>query len=116
MEEQCEFLYNLGLEKMKGGNFAGAMYAFKEVAKHIPDYRNVARLLSEVKERKSEQRQLILAGLGTGALFMVIGSLVGVSHDLALILVGAMGLVCGYVTYSLARFGGLTNPFGRSLT
>lgn len=115
VEEQCEFLYNLGLDKMKGGNFAGAMYAFKEVAKHHPDYRNVSGLLKEVKERKSQQRQLILVGLGAGALFMTVGRLVGVSQDLALILLGTLGLVCGYVAYSWTRFGGLTSPFGRPL-
>ena len=115
VEEQCEFLYDLGVEKMKTGNFAGALHVFREVARHDPAYRNVTALLAEAKGRKSEQRQLILVGLGVGALFMVLGRLAGISHDLALILVGTLGLVCGYLGYTWIRLGSFSNPFGRSL-
>ena len=115
LEEQCEFLYDLGVEKMKTGNFAGALHVLQEVTKHDPAYRDAAVLLAEAKGRKSEQRHLILVGLGAGALFMGIGRLMGISHDLALILVGALGLVCGYLGYTWTRLGGAPNPFDRSL-
>ncbi len=116
LEEQCAFLYDLGVEKMKAGNFAGALHVFREVAKHDPTYRDVTVLLAEVKGRKSEQRQLILVGLGSGALFMAVGRLAGISHDLVLILAGALGLVCGYLGYSRVRLGDRAHPFGRSLS
>ncbi len=116
VEEQCEFLYELGIEKMKTGNYAGALYAFKEVAKHDAEYLEVSVLLATARERKHEQKMLIMVGLAAGFLFMVIGRLSGVSHDLALILLGALGLVCGYLGYSWTQLDGLTNPFGKSLT
>ncbi len=117
VEAQCEFLYDLGVEKLKAGNFTGAVYALEEVAKHAPAYRDVTARLTEAKGRKSEQRRLILVGLGGGALFMALGRLAGISHDLALILVGALGLVCGYLGYhwAWARLSSFSNPFGRSL-
>ncbi len=116
LEEQCEFLYDLGVEKLKTGNFAGALYAFREIVRHDPAYRDVAALLVEARGRKSEQRQLILVGLGSGALFMGVGRLTGISHDLALILVGALGLVCGYLGCTWIRMGSVANPFDRSLS
>ncbi len=115
VEEQCEFLYELGIEKMKSGNFTGAVYVLKEVAKHDSAYREVSVLLATARERKNEQTRLVVVGLAVGALFMVIGRLVGISHDLVLILLGALGLVCGYLGYSWTRLDGLANPFGKSL-
>ena len=55
LEEQCEFLYNLALEKMSQGNYTGAAHAFKEILKYKPDFRDTERLYQEVKEYKSEQ-------------------------------------------------------------
>lgn len=115
-EEQCEFLYDLGVEKMQSGNFAGAYYAFKEVARHNPGFQDVQLLLAEVKARKAEQRLLIVAGLVGGAVFVALGRMAGLSHDLALIAAGAVGLVCGYAVCSRVRQGGFKSLIGGSLT
>ena len=99
LEEQCEFLYGLAVEKMQAGNFSGAVYALKELHRHDPGYRDVARLLATVKIRKARQRNLILAGVAGGALAVSIANLLGVTADLWLIAAAAAGLVC---TYALA--------------
>ena len=109
LEEQCEFLYRLAVEKMRNGNFSGALYALKELHRHNPDYRDVAVLLAEVKYRKARQRTLILAGLAGGTLFASIAHLLGVTADLWLIAAAAAGLVCAYAvaTVCLRRAPGI---------
>ena len=52
LEEQCEFLYTLAVEKMGDGNYTGAVHALKEIVKYAPDYRDSAELLAEAKRRK----------------------------------------------------------------
>lgn len=103
LEEQCEFLYGLAVEKMQAGNFSGAVYALKELHRHNPEYRDVARLLAEVKVRKARQRNLILAGLAGGALAASIANLLGVAADLWLIAAAAAGLVGTYVLATVFR-------------
>ena len=103
LEEQCEFLYGLAVEKMQAGNFSGAAYALKELHRHDPEYRDVARLLAEVKIRKTRQRNLILAGLAGGALAASIANLLGVAADLWLIAAAAAGLVGTYVLATVFR-------------
>ena len=103
LEEQCEFLYGLAVEKMQAGNFSGAVYALKELHRHNPEYRDVARLLAEVKVRKARQRNLILVGLAGGALAASIANLLGVAADLWLIAAAAAGLVGAYVLATVFR-------------
>lgn len=100
LESQCAFLYDLALDKMKTGNFAGALYALQEVARHNPEYRDVAALVEELRHRKAEQRRLILIGLASGVLFAGVALALGVTHDLIVILAGAVGLACGYIGYT----------------
>ena len=103
LEEQCEFLYGLAVEKMQAGNFSGAVYALKELHRHDPGYRDVARLLATVKIRKARQRNLILAGVAGGALAVSIANLLGVTADLWLIAAAAAGLVCTYALATVCR-------------
>ena len=103
LEEQCEFLYGLAVEKMQAGNFSGAVYALKELHRHNPGYQDVARLLAEVKARKARQRNLILVGLAGGALAASIANLLGVAADLWLIAAAAAGLVGAYVLATVFR-------------
>ena len=103
LEEQCEFLYGLAVEKMQAGNFSGTVYALKELHRHDPGYRDVARLLATVKIRKARQRNLILAGVAGGALAVSIANLLGVTADLWLIAAAAAGLVCTYALATMLR-------------
>ncbi|HMN31708.1 MAG TPA: hypothetical protein PKE45_26400, partial [Caldilineaceae bacterium] len=48
LEEQCEFLYTMAVEKMAQGNYTGAVHALKEVVKHAPDFRDAQALLDHV--------------------------------------------------------------------
>lgn len=96
LEEQCEFLYNLALEKMAEGNFTGAAHAFKEVARHKPDYKNVRELLAEAQQRKASQRVLLFCGLGGAMLFIAIGTVYRLGNDLLFIGLALLGALVGY--------------------
>ena len=45
LEEQCQFLYSLALEKIQQGNYTGAVHALKEIVKYKPDFLDAADLL-----------------------------------------------------------------------
>jgi hypothetical protein len=96
LDEQCDFLYNVAQEKIAQGNYTGAAYALKEIVKHVPNYKDAAELLAEVKARKSVQTRLLLFGMIGAALFVGLGTLVQVPNDLVFIGLALVGLVIGY--------------------
>ena len=96
LDEQCDFLYQLALEKMQQGNYTGATHALAEIVKHLPDYLDAAEMLQEAKRRKAEQRALLLwssLGLAAGA---AVGSMLGLPNDIYLLLFAVIGAVAGY--------------------
>lgn len=103
LEEQCEFLYNLALEKMAEGNYTGAQHALAEIVKHKPDYRDAKKLLVEVKERKSEQTFLLLMSALGAAAFVAVGSVIGVPNDLVYLALMIVGALAGYGCGNLVR-------------
>lgn len=107
LDEQCEFLYDLALEKMQQGNFTGAVHALKEVVKHNPGFRDANVVLAEAKRRKSEQSQLLWFVFGGAALFVFLGTVIQLGNDflfLGLIAVGALlGFLVGNLVRSLRR-------------
>ncbi|NJN80924.1 MAG: tetratricopeptide repeat protein [Caldilineaceae bacterium] len=96
LDEQCEFLYALAVEKMRQGNFTGAVHLLREIVKHAPDYRDASELLAEAKQRKSSQTFLLMAALVGAALFVAIGSVVGVANDLLFFVFMFVGGLVGY--------------------
>ncbi len=101
LEEQCEFLYQLAVDKMAQGNFTGAAHALKEIVKYKPDFRDAADLLVEARKRKAEQRNLILLSLLglSGGIF--VGSQMSVANDLLLLVYAAVGALVGYAVGNL---------------
>lgn len=96
LEEQCDFLYDLAKQKMAQGNYTGALHALKEIADHAPDYKDVPVLLAQARQRKREQTLLVVTSLIGLAMFVGIGSLVGVSNDLWFLVLAMMGAVVGF--------------------
>ncbi len=96
LEEQCEFLYNLALEKMGQGNYTGAVHALREIVKHKPDFRDAAQLLELAKERKSEQTFLLLMAVTGAVVAVAIGGMIGVPNDLIFLILVVAGAVVGY--------------------
>jgi len=96
LEEQCQVLYDMALEKMEKGNYTGATYALKEIVKYAPDYRDAAQLLDEAKRRKAEQRSLLLAAFLGVALFIGVGSRLQVGNDLTFLALAVIGALIGY--------------------
>lgn len=96
LEEQCDFLFEMAQEKMREGNFTGAYHALKEVVKYAPERKEAVALLALAKERKSEQRRLLLVSLVGAILFIGIGSFARLSNDLWLLALGFVGLLVGY--------------------
>ncbi len=97
LDEQCEFLYNLGRQKMDQGNYTGAAHAFGEIVKYAPDYLDAADLLETAKLRKSEQRFLIVSALIGATLMIGVGTLLELRNDLYLLVFALVGTLLGYI-------------------
>jgi len=96
LEEQCDFLYEMAIDKLAHGNFTGAAHVLGEIVKYVPDYKDAQALLWEAKRRKAEQRWLVIISLIGLAGGVFIGSLRGVSNDFWLLLYAGVGLLAGY--------------------
>jgi len=103
LDEQCEFLYNMALEKMQQGNYTGAVHALKEVVKHNPGFRDSGAVLAEAKRRKAEQNQLLWFVFGGAALFVFIGTMVHLSNDFFFIGLIVVGALLGFFVGNLMR-------------
>lgn len=97
LDEQCEFLYELGRQKMKQGNCTGAVHAFGEIVKYAPDYRDAADLLAEARRRKAEQRFLIISAFAGAIVMIGVGTLLQLRNDLLLLVFALAGTVLGYM-------------------
>ena len=101
LEEQCDFLYEMAIDKMAHGNFTGAAHVLGEIVKHAPDYKDAQALLAEAKRRKAEQRWLViisLIGLSGG---VFVGTLRDVPNDFWLLFYAGIGLLVGYAIGNL---------------
>jgi hypothetical protein len=103
LDEQCEFLYELALEKMQQGNFTGAVHALKEIVKYNPGFRDAGTMLVEAKRRKSEQTMLLWFVFGGAALFVFIGTLLQLGNDFFFLGLIAVGALLGFFTGNLVR-------------
>ncbi len=108
LEEQCDFLYALAVDKMAQGNFTGAAHVLKEIVKYAPDYPGAQELLAEARQRKAEQRTLVLLALLGLSVGVFVGSTVGVANDLLLFVYAGAGALGGYA------FGNLFYSYRRS--
>ena len=103
LDEQCQFLYDLALEKMQQGNYTGAIHALKEVVKHNPGFRDAGELLADAKRRKSEQSQLLWFAFGGAAIFVFIGTMFQVENDFLFLGLIAAGALVGFLVGNLVR-------------
>jgi hypothetical protein len=103
LDEQCQFLYDLAQEKMRQGNFTGAVHALKEIVKHKPDFRDANALLADAKRHKAEQNLLLWFVFGGAALFVFIGTMIQVGNDLYFIGLIAAGALLGFFVGNLVR-------------
>jgi hypothetical protein len=103
LDEQCQFLYDLALEKMQQGNFTGAVHALNEIVKYNPDFRDVGALLAEAKRRKAEQSQLLWFVFGGAALFVFIGTMLQLGNDILFLGLIAVGALLGFFVGNLVR-------------
>lgn len=103
LDEQCAFLYDLGLQKMEQGNYTGAVYAFKEIVKYAPDYRDASEMLETAQRRKSDQRFLIISSIVGGIMMVGVGSALQLNNDLYLLLFALAGTLLGYIAGNLVN-------------
>jgi hypothetical protein len=103
LEEQCQFLYDLALEKMQQGNYTGAVHALKEIVKYKPDFLDAADLLSKAKRHKAEQSQLLWFAFAGAAVFVLIGTIMQVGNDLLFLGLIAAGGLFGFFMGNLVR-------------
>lgn len=101
LDEQCDFLYELALDKMKDGNYTGAYHALKTVVGHRPDDEAAAEALALAKFKKSEQRNLLTWSVIGGILFVGIGTWTQLGNDLLFIALATVGVLLGYIVANL---------------
>lgn len=101
LDEQCDFLYELALDKMKDGNYTGAFHALKEVVAHRPDDSAAVEALSLAKFKKAEQRNLLTWSISGGIVFLGIGTWLGIGNDLLFIGLTVIGVLVGYALANL---------------
>lgn len=101
LDEQCDFLYQLALDKMKDGNYTGAYHALKTVVEHRPDDQDAAEALALAKFKKAEQRNLLTWSLVGGTLFVGIGTWMQFGNDLLFIAFATVGVLLGYFAANL---------------
>ncbi len=97
LDEQCEFLYGLALEKMEQGNYTGAIHALSEIVVYAPDFRDAAQLLAESKARKAEGQLLIVCTFAGGALMIGVGTWLRAANDLWFLVLALAGAAAGYL-------------------
>lgn len=97
LDEQCDFLYSLALDKMGQGNYTGAIHALQEIVKYAPAYRDAARLLDEARGRKAEHRLLIICSFAGGALMIGAGTLLRAGNDFWFLALALAGAGLGYL-------------------
>ncbi|MDI9548057.1 MAG: hypothetical protein QM346_10715 [Chloroflexota bacterium] len=97
LDEQCEFLYNLALDKMEQGSYTGAIRALQEIVRYAPDYRDAAQLLQESRARKAESRWLIVFAFLGGIVMIGVGTLFQASNDAAFLALALAGAGLGYL-------------------
>jgi len=103
LDEQCAFLYSLAQDKMRQGNYTGAIHALQEIVKHAPEYRDAAQLLQEARRRKATHTTLLFYALGGAILFVAIGTLAQVGNDLIFLALALAGALVGYLAGDWAR-------------
>jgi hypothetical protein len=96
LEEQCEFLYNLAVEKMAQGNFSGAVHALQEIVKYAPEYKDASQLLAEARRRRTTQSRLLWYAFAGAAVFIGIGTWLRMSNDFTLLFLAIVGALIGY--------------------
>jgi len=96
LDEQCDFLYDLGVEKLAQGNYTGAVHAFREIVNHAPGFRDADKLLAIAQQRKSEQRFLIVSAVIGGVVLVGVGSVLQLRNDLFLLAFALLGTLIGY--------------------
>jgi len=101
LDEQCDFLYEIALDKMKDGNYTGAYHALKEVVEHRPDDSAALEALALATFKKKEQRGLLLWSISGGAIFLGIGTWLQLSNDFLFIGLTIIGVLVGYALANL---------------
>ena len=96
LDEQCDFLYDLGVEKLAQGNYTGAVHAFREIVRYAPNFRDTEELLAIAQQRKAEQRFLIVSAVIGGAAMVAVGSVLQLRNDLLLLAFALVGTLIGY--------------------
>lgn len=110
LEEQCAFLYDLAQQKMKAGNYTGAIHALAEILKYKPDYPGAAEMLHAARQGKRSVNLLLAFSFGGAILAIFLGTLWGLPNDFWFLLLALTGAVLGFLLGSLATGGRRTQP------
>ncbi len=98
LDEQCEFLYNLALDKMEQGSYTGAIRALQEIVRYAAGLPGLRRSCYRVAENaKAESRWLIVFAFLGGIVMIGVGTLFQASNDAAFLALALAGAGLGYL-------------------
>lgn len=96
VEEQAAQLYDMAVEALNEGRYAGAYRYLAEIERALPGFRDVPDLLAKAAHGKKEQRALLLGSILGGSLMIILARTLGAQSELIFLGAGALGMLAGF--------------------
>jgi len=95
LDGRIEEAYQKAQEYLGKGSYARALKLLRQIERLRPGYQEVATLIPQAEEGKRVQTFVQWTAVITGMAFLVAAWFLGLRNDLALLAVGAAGIVLG---------------------
>jgi len=95
LDGRIEEAYQKAQEYLGKGSYARALKLLRQIERLRPGYQEVATLIPQAEEGKRVQTFVQWTAVITGMAFLVAAWFLGLRNDLALLAVGASGIVLG---------------------
>ncbi|MCC7354334.1 MAG: hypothetical protein IT330_11305 [Anaerolineae bacterium] len=95
LDERVEEVYQKAQEYLGKGSYARALKLLRQIDQLRPGYQEVATLIPQAEEGHRAQTFVQWTAVLIGTFILVVAWLLGLRNDLALLAVGAVGIVVG---------------------
>lgn len=97
LDEKVEMAYQKAQEYLGKGSYARALKVLRQIERLRPGYKDLATLIPQAEEGRRVQNFVQWVAILIGSLAFLIGWFLGVRNDLALLAIGAAGILIGVV-------------------
>lgn len=97
LDEKVEMAYQKAQEYLGKGSYARALKVLRQIERLRPGYKDLATLIPQAEEGRRVQNFVQWVAILIGSLAFLIGWFLGVRNDLALLAIGAAGILVGIV-------------------